>query len=109
MGMVIRKTVDLASIFSFTLERAQVVDFLPIIGTTTLAILIRNVNYGKENFKWMVYQEPFSTSLWAAILIFALVMSFSITVIEIFDSKEIQMKRTVQVHLTSGKIKFPWK
>ena len=69
MGMIsslIKKDMDFAAAsFTYTLERSEVVNFLPRMGLETFAIFIKK--NAIEELSWRTYFFPFSTDVWFAL------------------------------------------
>ena len=65
-----------------TVPRAHALDLLPAIGSAKAEIFIKTIE--DEALSWTAYINPFSNEMWLVLFLVSLVVSFFLTLIEIF-------------------------
>ena len=67
--------------FTITKARSAVVDFLPGMSSSFQQLFIRNP---AEALNWVAYLEPFTTTCWAAIFLFLVIVPLIVSGIILF-------------------------
>lgn len=100
IGSLIRQQADLiATSVTLTLERSQVVAFLPAISRETTGIIIKSRD--NEVLAWGTYTNPFAKEVWLMILIVPLTVLLMIQWLQRFHYANDKIRAPAWIHIGS--------